>query len=285
MRGDSPSAVALRKLLKNRSAQVGLLLCLGFALLALLAPWLAPYGYSKLNLAHRLLPPGAEGHWLGTDNLGRDLFSRLVYGSRVSLAVGLFSVGISVSLGVPLGAIAGYRGGRSDSLIMRSMDLLLAFPSILLAIAIVTVLGNNLTNAMIAVGIVGIPVFARITRASVLTVKEMEYVQAARTIGCSPGRILWVHILPNCLNPLIVQSTLSLGTSVLDAAGLSFLGLGAKPPTPEWGTMLSDSYRYYEQAPWLVLGPGLAILAMVLGFNLLGDGLRDALDPKTREEG
>lgn len=285
MRGDSPSAVALRKLLHNRSAQVGLVLCLGFALLALLAPWLAPYGFSKLNLAQRLLPPGAEGHWLGTDNLGRDLLSRLLYGSRVSLAVGLFSVGISVALGVPLGALAGYRGGRLDSLIMRAMDLLLAFPSILLAIAIVTVLGNNLTNAMVAVGIVGIPVFARITRASVLTVKEMEYVQAARTIGCSPNRILWVHILPNCLNPLIVQSTLSLGTSVLDAAGLSFLGLGAKPPTPEWGTMLSDSYRYYEQAPWLVLGPGLAILAMVLGFNLLGDGLRDALDPKTREEG
>ncbi len=285
MRGDSPSAVALRKLLHNRSAQVGLVLCLGFALLALLAPWLAPYGFSKLNLAQRLLPPGAEGHFLGTDNLGRDLLSRLLYGSRVSLAVGLFSVGISVLLGVPLGAIAGYRGGRLDSLIMRAMDLLLAFPSILLAIAIVTVLGNNLTNAMIAVGIVGIPVFARITRASVLTVKEMEYVQAARTIGCSPSRILWVHILPNCLNPLIVQSTLSLGTSVLDAAGLSFLGLGAKPPTPEWGTMLSDSYRYYEQAPWLVMGPGLAILAMVLGFNLLGDGLRDALDPKTREEG
>jgi peptide/nickel transport system permease protein len=285
VRGDSPSAVALRKLLHNRSAQVGLVLCLGFALLALLAPWLAPYGFSKLNLAQRLLPPGAEGHFLGTDNLGRDLLSRLLYGSRVSLAVGLFSVGISVLLGVPLGAIAGYRGGRLDSLIMRAMDLLLAFPSILLAIAIVTVLGNNLTNAMIAVGIVGIPVFARITRASVLTVKEMEYVQAARTIGCSPSRILWVHILPNCLNPLIVQSTLSLGTSVLDAAGLSFLGLGAKPPTPEWGTMLSDSYRYYEQAPWLVMGPGLAILAMVLGFNLLGDGLRDALDPKTREEG
>ena len=167
---------------------------------------------------------------------------------------------------------------------MRAMDLLLAFPSILLAIAIVTVIGNDLSNAMIAVGVVGIPVFARITRASVISVKELEYVQAARTIGCSPARILVVHILPNCTNPLIVQASLSLGTSVLDAAGLSFLGLGARPPTPEWGTMLGDTYRYYDQAPWLVIGPGVAILALVLGFNLFGDGLRDALDPKTKED-
>lgn len=284
MTGNSPGTVALRKLMHNRSAQIGLGLCAGFGLMALLAPWLAPYSYKKLDLANRLTAPGQLGHWLGTDNLGRDLLSRLIYGSRVSLAVGVFSVCISLLIGVPLGALAGYAGRWIDSLIMRFMDLLLAFPSILLAIAIVTVLGNDLKNAMIAVGVVGIPVFARITRASVLTVKELEYVQAARTIGCSPARILTVHILPNCANPLIVQATLSLGTSVLDAAGLSFLGLGARPPTPEWGTMLGDTYRYYDQAPWLVIGPGLAILAMVLGFNLLGDGLRDALDPKTKEE-
>lgn len=281
---ESPTRVALRKLSHNRSAQVGALLCLLFLSTALLAPLIAPYPFSKLDLAHRLLPPGQAGHWLGTDNLGRDVLSRLLYGSQVSLAVGVFSVAISVVLGVPLGAAAGYLGGRLDTLIMRGMDLLLAFPSILLAIAIVSTRGPGLKNAMIAVGIVGIPVFARITRASVLTVKEMEYVQAARTIGCSSSRILWVHILPNCMNPLIVQATLSLGTSVLDAAGLSFLGLGAKPPTPEWGTMLADTYRYYDKAPWLVMGPGLAILAMVLGFNLLGDGLRDALDPKTKED-
>ncbi|MBN9414872.1 peptide ABC transporter permease [bacterium SCN 62-11] len=284
MTGDSPAAVALRKLIHNRSAQVGFVLCAGFTLMALLAPWLAPYSYKKLDLANRMVAPGQLGHWLGTDNLGRDLLSRLIYGSRVSLAVGIFSVSISVLVGVPLGALAGYAGRWVDTLIMRLMDLLLAFPSILLAIAIVTVLGNDLNNAMIAVGVVGIPVFARITRASVLTVKELEYVQAARTIGCSPARILAVHILPNCTNPLIVQASLSLGTSVLDAAGLSFLGLGARPPTPEWGTMLGDTYRYYDQAPWLVVGPGLAILAMVLGFNLLGDGLRDALDPKTKED-
>ncbi len=283
MQVESPTRVALRKLWRNRSAQLGAVLCGGFLLMALLAPWLTSFPYDKLDLAHRLAPPGAFGHPLGSDNLGRDTWSRLVYGSRVSLAVGLFSVAISLGLGTPLGALAGYKGGRLDALIMRSMDLLLAFPSILLAIAIVTVLGNNLTNAMIAVGVVGIPIFARITRASVLSVKELEFVQAARTIGCSNARILWVHILPNCINPLVVQATLSLGTSVLDAAGLSFLGLGAKPPTPEWGTMLADTYRYYEQAPWLVLAPGLAILGMVLGFNLLGDGLRDALDPKTRE--
>ena len=281
---DSPGAVALRKMGHNRSAQLGAILCLSFLLLALLAPAIAPYSFQKLDLAHRLSAPGVGGHLLGTDNLGRDLWSRLIYGSRVSLAVGVFSVSISVIIGVPLGALAGYLGRWVDVVIMRAMDLLLAFPSILLAIAIVTVLGNNLTNAMIAVGVVGIPVFARITRASVMSVKEMEYVQAATTIGCSPSRILVVHILPNCLNPLIVQATLSLGTSVLDAAGLSFLGLGAKPPTPEWGTMLADTYRYYQQAPWLVVGPGVAILAMVLGFNLLGDGLRDALDPKTKED-
>ena len=283
MQVESPTRVALRKLWRNRSAQLGAVLCGVFLLMALLAPWLTTFPYDKLDLAHRLAPPGDFGHPLGSDNLGRDTWSRLVYGSRVSLAVGLFSVAISLGLGTPLGALAGYKGGRVDALIMRSMDLLLAFPSILLAIAIVTVLGNNLTNAMIAVGVVGIPIFARITRASVLSVKELEFVQAARTIGCSNARILWVHILPNCVNPLVVQATLSLGTSVLDAAGLSFLGLGAKPPTPEWGTMLADTYRYYEQAPWLVLAPGLAILGMVLGFNLLGDGLRDALAPKTRE--
>ena len=276
--------MALRKLAHNRSAQIGFLLCAGFVFTALLAPWLAPYSYKKLDLVNRLVAPGQLGHPLGTDNLGRDLLSRLIYGSRVSLLVGVFSVTLSLLIGVPLGALAGYAGRWVDGVIMRCMDLLLAFPSILLAIAIVTVLGNDLQHAMIAVGVVGIPVFARITRASVLTVKEMEYVQAARTLGCSPWRILSVHILPNCSNPLIVQASLSLGTSVLDAAGLSFLGLGAKPPTPEWGTMLGDTYRYYDQAPWLVIAPGLAILGMVLGFNLLGDGLRDALDPKTKEE-
>lgn len=284
MTANSPASVALRKLAHHRSSQIGFLLCGSFALMALLAPWLAPYSYKKLDLINRLMPPGGGGHWLGTDNLGRDLLSRLIYGSRVSLAVGIFSVSISMLVGVPLGALAGYAAGWVDALIMRAMDLLLAFPSILLAIAIVTVIGNDLSNAMIAVGVVGIPVFARITRASVISVKELEYVQAARTIGCSPGRILMVHILPNCTNPLIVQASLSLGTSVLDAAGLSFLGLGARPPTPEWGTMLGDTYRYYDQAPWLVIGPGVAILAMVLGFNLLGDGLRDALDPKTKED-
>ena len=284
MTANSPASVALRKLAHHRSAQIGFLLCGFFGLMALLAPWLAPYSFKKLDLVNRLMPPGGEGHWLGTDNLGRDLLSRLIYGSRVSLAVGIFSVSISMLVGVPLGALAGYAAGRVDALIMRAMDLLLAFPSILLAIAIVTVIGNDLSNAMIAVGVVGIPVFARITRASVISVKELEYVQAARTIGCSPARILVVHILPNCTNPLIVQASLSLGTSVLDAAGLSFLGLGARPPTPEWGTMLGDTYRYYDQAPWLVIGPGVAILALVLGFNLFGDGLRDALDPKTKED-
>lgn len=272
-----------KRLTSSLPARIGAALLALFLVLALFADLIAPYGFNDQDLGLMFQPPGRE-HLFGTDNLGRDVFSRVVYGARISLRVGFFAVAISAVAGVLLGALAGYFGGATDSLIMRSMDVMLAFPSILLAIAIVAVMGNNLTNAMIAVGVVGIPVFARLTRASVLTVKEMEYVQAARALGAGNLRLLRVHILPNCLNPLIVQATLSVGTAVLDAAGLSFLGLGAKPPTPEWGTMLSDTYRYYDRAPWLVLAPGLAIMGMVLGFNLLGDGLRDALDPRLKED-
>lgn len=271
------------KLKASRSAQLGGTMLGFFLLLALLAPWLAPYHYDDQDFGRQYRAPSSH-HWLGTDDLGRDQLSRVIYGSRISLKVGFFAVGISLVLGVLLGAVAGYFGGWPESLIMRTMDVILAFPSILLAISIVAVLGNNLTNAMIAVGIVGIPVFARLTRATVLTVRESDYVTAARALGVSETGILFQHVLPNCLSPIIVQATLSTGTSVLDAAGLSFLGLGAKPPSPEWGTMLGDTLKYFQNAPWCVIGPGIAIFGMVLAFNLFGDGLRDALDPRLKED-
>lgn len=269
-------------------ARVGAALLLFFVACALLAD-LAPYGYRQMDLRERLSPPSLVSerpdrapHLLGTDALGRDLFSRLLHGARISLAVGFGCVALSMLFGVAMGLAAGYLGGFWDTLLMRSVDLMLAFPSILLAVAVVAVLGNSLINAMVAVGIVGIPVFARVTRASVLVVKRLEYVQAAVAQGATSLRIVLRHILPNCLGPLVVQATLALGVAVLDAAALSFLGLGAKPPQPEWGAMLADTYRYIGKAPWLAVGPGLAILGLVLGFNLLGDGLRDALDPRRR---
>lgn len=286
----TPAQLVWAKLKRSRPALLGAALLALFFFTALFAPWLAPDGPDDQDLHRRFQAPGfssVEGHFpflLGTDNVGRDLLSRVILGARISLRVGFFAVAISAVFGILLGAVAGYFGGVTESVIMRCMDIMLAFPSILLAIAIVTVLGNSLTNAMIAVGIVGIPVFARLTRAAVLGVKSMDYVEAARAQGASHARVLFVHVLPNCVNALIVQATLSTGTAVLDAAGLSFLGLGAKPPAPEWGTMLSDTFRYYESAPWCVVAPGLAIMGMVLGFNLLGDGLRDALDPRLKED-
>ncbi len=270
------------KLRASRPAQVGGVLLVLYLLLALFAPVIAPEGVDDQKLSRRFEPPSFSAHLLGTDNLGRDVLSRVVYGARISLRVGFFAVGISALFGILWGGVAGFTGGWVDSLLMRAVDVMLAFPSILLAIAIVAVLGNSLTNTMIAVGVVGIPVFARLTRATVLSVKEMDYVEAARAQGASSGRILFLHILPNCVNPLIVQAALGTATAVLDAAGLSFLGLGAKPPSPEWGTMLSDTFRYYRSAPWCVVAPGTAIMGMVLGFNLLGDGLRDALDPRLK---
>ena len=246
---------------------------------ALLAPVLAPCDPLEQNLYKRLQPPSLVNP-LGTDDFGRDIFSRIIYGSRISLRIGLISISIALSVGTLLGLLAGYRGGIVDTLIMRLMDVMLAFPSILLAIAIVAVIGPGIDNVMVAVSIVMVPQYARLVRASALSIREMAYVEAARALGAGDGRIIWYSILPNCMAPLIVQSTLSLATAILDAAGLSFLGLGAQPPTPEWGAMLAGGRELLLKAPWVMTFPGLAIFAVVLGLNLFGDGLGDALDPK-----
>ena len=266
-----------------RKQRLGLIgggvLCM-LLLMALLAPVLAPYDPLAQDLYQRLQPPSTD-HWFGTDDFGRDILSRIVYGSRISLRIGLIAISLALTGGTLFGLVAGYRGGMVDMLIMRSMDLMLAFPSILLAIAIVAVIGPGIENAILAVSIVLVPQFARLVRSSVLTVREATYVEAARALGATESRLLFYSILPNCTAPLIVQTTLGMGTAILDAAGLSFLGLGAQPPVPEWGAMLSGGRELLLRAPWVMTFPGLAIFTVVLGLNLFGDGLRDALDPKT----
>jgi peptide/nickel transport system permease protein len=257
----------------------GGMMCL-FLLVALLAPWVAPYDPIEQDLYNRLTPPGFD-HPFGTDDFGRDILSRVIFGTRISLRIGLTAVFIALVVGTAIGLTAGYFGGNLDQALMRLMDLMLAFPSILLAIGIVAVLGPGLENAMVAIGVVAIPQYARLMRASTLSVREADYVQALRALGATDLRILWTAVLPNCLAPLIVQATLGLATAELDAAGLSFLGLGAQPPTPEWGAMLSGGRELILSAPWVLTYPGLAIFVTVLAFNLLGDGLRDAFDPKT----
>ena len=277
-----PQTTALliwQRLRKNRLSIVGSVLIGGFLLLAFAAPLIAPSDPMAQALYSRLAPPTLE-HPFGTDDFGRDILSRVIYGARISLRVGVFAVLIALVLGTCIGVVAGYWGGWIDQILMRLMDLLLAFPSILLAIGIVAILGPGLENAMLAIGIVAVPQYARLIRASVLTVRETDYVLAARALGASDWRILCVAILPNCLAPLIVQATLGLATAILDAAGLSFLGLGAQPPTPEWGAMLSQGRELIVRAPWVLTFPGGAIFFTVLAFNLVGDGLRDALDPK-----
>jgi peptide/nickel transport system permease protein len=269
-----------KQLMANRLAVVGGILLVGFLLLSALAPLIAPYDPLEQDLYHRLASPSLS-HPFGTDDFGRDILSRVIVGSRISLHVGVFSVLIALVLGTAIGLSAGYWGGILDQVLMRAMDLMLAFPSILLAIGIVAVLGPGLENAMLAIGIVAVPQYARLVRASTLSVREMDYVQAVRALGAGDLRILVFAILPNCLAPLIVQSTLGLATAILDAAGLSFLGLGAQPPLPEWGAMLSGGRELIVSAPWVLTFPGLAIFVTVLAFNLLGDGLRDALDPRS----
>ena len=276
---DSSARLMWRRLGRNRLAMAGGIALIGFLVLAALAPVLAPYDPLEQALYNRLSPPSLS-HPFGTDDFGRDILSRVIYGSRISLRIGVVAVVIALVIGAAIGLVAGYWGGVLDQVLMRAMDLLLAFPSILLAIGIVAVLGPGLENAMLAIGIVAVPQYARLVRASALSVREMDYVQAARALGAGDMRILFVAVLPNCLTPLIVQATLGLATAILDAAGLSFLGLGAQPPTPEWGAMLSQGRELIMRAPWVLTFPGLAIFGMVLAFNLFGDGLRDALDPK-----
>ncbi|MDE3077509.1 MAG: ABC transporter permease, partial [Chloroflexota bacterium] len=239
------------------------------------------YGSNDQELVQRLKPPTGE-HFLGTDQLGRDVFTRVMYGGRYSLTVGIVTVAAALTVGSTLGLLAGFAGGRTDAILMRSMDVLLAFPGILLAIAIVSTRGPGLGNTMLAVAIVNIPIYARLVRSTTLSVVRREYVTAARTIGVSNLRLMFRHVLPNCYSPLVVQATLGIGTAILDAAGLGFLGLGAQPPTPEWGAMLAGGYQFLINAPWAIAAPGGAIALTVLGFNLFGDGLRDALDPQLR---
>ncbi|MFC4557476.1 nickel transporter permease [Virgibacillus kekensis] len=273
---------SLLRIFKSKTSLIGFIIILILILTALFAPAIATHNPTEQSIVDRYQAPSGE-HILGTDALGRDIYSRIIYGSRISIQIGVIAVGISMVIGVLLGGIAGYFGKWVDHIIMRFIDILLAFPSILLAIALVAVLGPSLRNAMIAIGIVGIPQFARIVRSAVLSVKETEYIEAARAIGAKHGRTLFQHVLPNCTAPIIVQATLSVGTAILDAAGLSFLGLGAQPPKPEWGAMLDAGRDALQTAPWVVTFPGIAIFLVVLGFNLFGDGLRDALDPRLKQ--
>jgi peptide/nickel transport system permease protein len=277
----SPWKEAWRSFRKNKLAIVGLSIVSFFILLAIFADLIAPYEYDATNLRNKNLAPSAE-HWFGTDEFGRDILTRIIYGARISLWVGTLSVAGSIIVGSALGIIAGYYGRWVDSVISRIFDILLAFPSILLAIAVVSVLGPSLRNALIAIAIINVPTFGRLLRSRVLSVKEEEYITAAKAIGMKDSRILLHHILPNSLAPIIVSGTLAVATAIIEAAALGFLGLGAQAPTPEWGKMLADSRNYIIDAPWTVLFPGLAIMLTVLGFNLMGDGLRDALDPRMK---
>ncbi|MDO5062039.1 MAG: ABC transporter permease [Peptostreptococcaceae bacterium] len=269
------------RLKKNKSAMFGLFIIFLLFFCAIFADVIAPYGIDDQDLSKSLIKPGAE-YWFGTDNFGRDIFSRIVYGSRISLMVGFIAVSISMVTGGTLGAIAGFFGGRTDNIIMRAMDILLAIPSILLAISIVSALGPGLINVMIAVGISSIPSYARIVRASVITLKDQEFVEAARAVGTSNFRIITKHIIPNSLAPIIVQATLGVAGAILSAAGLSFIGLGIQPPTPEWGSMLSAGRQFIRDYPHISMFPGLVIMITIFGLNLFGDGLRDALDPRLR---
>jgi peptide/nickel transport system permease protein len=270
-----------RELLRQKSAVIGASILTLFIITAIFAPLVATHDPRDADITARLKGWSQE-YYFGTDKVGRDIFSRIVYGSRISIKVGLVAMTFSISIGALLGVIAGYYGGWLDNSIMRVMDMMLAMPSILLAMVIVTILGQSLTNAIIAVSIVYIPQYARILRASVLTIREQDYVTAAHAIGVSDFRILTRAILPNCLAPLIVQATLGMGAAILDAAGLSFLGLGAEIGEPEWGAMLNENRALIRRAPWTVMTPGIAIFLIVLGFNLLGDALRDVLDPQVR---
>ena len=269
----------VRRLLRQRGVTVGALILAALALMALGAPWLAPADPLKTSPRSALEPPGAR-YPLGSDQFGRDVASRVLYGARVSLTVGAISVSIALLLGAPLGLVSGYYGGRLDAFVMRVIDVLLAFPGILLALAIVSVLTPGLTNVMIAVGLSAVPAYARLVRATVLSARENLYVEAARAIGGRDRLILVRYILPNVVAPLIVTATLGLGTAILSAAALSFLGLGSQPPQPEWGRMLSEGRDYLREAWWIATFPGLAIMLTVLAMNLLGDGLRDVLDPR-----
>ena len=271
-------------LLRQKLALTGLALVAFFVIVALVGPLIAPYGATEQFPGKQLQGPNSQ-FWFGTDEFGRDVFSRLIYGARISFQVGVIAVGISAIIGILLGLLAGYFGGWIDNIITLLMDVLFAFPTILLAIAIMTALGNSLANVMIAIGLVNAPSFMRVVRGSVLSVRRTTYVESAEVVGAAPAVIMARHIFPNITAPLIVHISLNFAFAVLAEASLAFLGLGNKPPAPSWGSMVSSSYSVLQLAPWAALFPGLAIALTVLGFNLLGDGLRDALDPRLRSQG
>jgi len=277
----APWARVVPRVRRHKGAVVGTGIVAALVLIALGQSMLAPQSPTKIDIAAALNAPGRT-HWMGTDQYGRDVYSRVVHGSSISLVIGFISVGIAATAGTTVGLVAGYDGGRIDALLMRGMDVMLAFPGILLALAIVSVLGPSLHNLMIAVGISGIPYYARLVRGSVLVAKEQLYVEAARVVGVPIPVILIRHILPNVVAPIIVAATLGMGGAILAAAALSFIGLGSQPPTPEWGRMLSEGRDYLRDAWWISTFPGMAIMLAVLGVNMLGDGLRDVLDPRLR---
>ncbi|HHX23388.1 MAG: nickel transporter permease [Tepidanaerobacteraceae bacterium] len=270
---------------KNKLTRLSLIIVLLLIIIALVAPYIVPYPThvtTDVNPKDKLLPPSGK-YFFGTDELGRDIFSRVIYGTRISLQTALFAVGLALLIGIPLGAIAGSTGGFVDEIIMRITDIFLSFPPLLLAIAIAAFLGPNLTNAMIAIAASWWPWYSRLIRGQAVSIKERQFVKAAKAIGTPPLKIIFMHIVPNCIAPVIVQASMDLGGVILTAASLSFLGLGAQPPTPEWGLMVSTSRNYFLNAWWYSIFPGLAIFITVLAFNLLGDGLREILDPKTRK--
>jgi peptide/nickel transport system permease protein len=269
----------LQRLMRRKGAVFGLAVIVFFVLLALLAPWVAPHDPLATSWSAVRKAPSAA-YWFGTDEIGRDVLSRVVWGARASLLAGIVSVGLSLCLGVPLGLIAGYAGGWTDMLISRITDAMLACPFLILAIALAAFLGPSLTNAMIAIGISATPIFVRLTRGQVLAVKTEDYIEAAKAVGNPHLRIALRHVLPNVVSPLIVQATLAIAAAVIAEASLSFLGLGQQPPAPSWGSMLNTAKNYVDHAPWMAIWPGLSIFMLVLSFNLLGDGLRDALDPR-----
>ena len=272
---------AWRRLRRRRGAMAGLVVVCIFIVAALVAPWLAPFDPIETSWSAIRQAPSAA-HWFGTDEIGRDVLSRVVWGTRASLLAGVVSVSISLALGVPIGLAAGFAGGFVDALISRITDAFLACPFLILAIALAAFLGPNLTNAMIAIGVSATPIFVRLTRGQVINVKVEDYIEAARALGNPPLRIAWRHVLPNILAPVLVQATLAIAAAIIAEASLSFLGLGQQPPAPSWGSMLNTAKNYVDNAPWMAIWPGLSIFLLVLSFNLLGDGLRDALDPRQR---
>ena len=275
----------LRLALNNRLTTIGSSVVFLLVIIALLAPLIVPFPQDSIetHIDNRFLSPSSQ-HFFGTDELGRDVFSRVLYGSRLSLQVGAIAIGLALTIGVPLGVVAGYSGGMLDEVIMRITDVFLSFPPLLLAMAISTLLGPNLTNAMIAIAIAWWPWYTRLLRSEAISVRERDYVQAARAMGASPGKIVFKHVLPNCLAPIIIQASMDFGSIILTSAALSFLGLGAQPPTPEWGLMVSTGRTFFLTHWWIVTFPGLAIFIAVLSFNLVGDGLREILDPKMRRK-